>query len=108
MMKIYLTGPMTGLANYNFPAFDTEAKRLRGMGYEVVSPSEFRPVITDWQKTMCRCIAAMVDCDMLAYLPGWESSEGAILEIGLAKRLGKTIIDVQFADLGRTINQGLG
>jgi hypothetical protein len=43
MKWIYLSGPMTGLPDYNHPAFRAEAKRLRALGYTVVNPAEINP-----------------------------------------------------------------
>ena len=38
--RIYLAGPMTGLPEYNYPAFHAEAARLRGLGFHVENPAE--------------------------------------------------------------------
>lgn len=35
MKKIYISGPMTGLLDLNFPAFHAETMRLRSLGYGV-------------------------------------------------------------------------
>jgi hypothetical protein len=32
MKRIYIAGPMTGLPEFNYPAFNAEAQRLRGLG----------------------------------------------------------------------------
>ncbi|WP_319942079.1 DUF4406 domain-containing protein [Pseudomonas quasicaspiana] len=40
MRRIYISGPMTGLPDFNFPAFAAEANRLRGLGFDVVNPAE--------------------------------------------------------------------
>ncbi len=40
-MKLYLSGPMTNIENYNFPEFFRIAKQLRVAGHEVESPAEY-------------------------------------------------------------------
>lgn len=37
-MKIYISGPMSGIRHLNFPAFESAENRLLEMGWEVVSP----------------------------------------------------------------------
>ena len=39
-IKVYLAGPMRGIANFNFPAFDFAAHKLRNQGFYVFSPAE--------------------------------------------------------------------
>ncbi len=40
LVKIYLSGPMSGYPSFNIPAFDDAARQLRANGYQVVSPAE--------------------------------------------------------------------
>lgn len=37
-MRIYISGPMTGIPNHNRPAFDAAAKRLLEQGHFVINP----------------------------------------------------------------------
>ena len=37
-LHVYLAGPMTGIAEFNFPAFDAAAAKLRDLGYVVFNP----------------------------------------------------------------------
>lgn len=37
---IYIAGPMTGIPQHNFPAFDAATKRFRERGFGVVNPAE--------------------------------------------------------------------
>lgn len=87
-MKLYLSGPMTGLPELNFPAFHNAAAELRAMGYEVVNPADLNPDgATSWAQCMRNDIKALCDCDALVLLPGWEASKGAHLEVHVAHRL---------------------
>ena len=35
MKRIYIAGPMTGLPDFNYPAFNAAAARMRALGFEV-------------------------------------------------------------------------
>ena len=95
-MKVYLSGPMTGIQDFNFPAFNAEAARLRAAGLQVVNPAEINPDTTmSWHECMRADIKALCDCDTLALMPGWESSQGAHLELHIAHRLGLRVIQTR-------------
>ena len=87
---LYLCGPMTGLPDFNRPAFHAAAAQLRKAGYRVSNPAETTlPDDTEWQQFMRLGLVEMLeDCDALAYLPGHEASKGARIEIALATGLG--------------------
>ena len=98
--RIYLAGPMTGLPEFNYPAFNAEAARLRALGYAVENPAENEaPADKTWSGYLRLAIAQLVTCDTVALLPGWEKSEGAKLEHHIACHLG--IVRVMAADIGR-------
>jgi len=94
MKRIYISGPMTGLPEQNFPAFHAEAKRLRGLGFEVVNPAEVNAgVNATWEDYLRADLRELLTCDAVALLPGWHGSRGAHFEIQVAHRLGMTIVD---------------
>lgn len=85
--KVYISGPMTGLPDLNFPAFHAAANQLRGLGLDPVNPADINPDSgMTWAACMRADIKALCDCDALALLPGWEASRGAHLELHLAHR----------------------
>lgn len=92
-MKVCLIGPMTGLPDYNYPAFHAEAARLRGLGFEVVSPAElFGPppapgLARPHEVYMRASLKALLDCDAIHCLPGWYNSKGACIEYQVAMAL---------------------
>jgi len=93
-MRLYLCGPMTGIKQYNFPKFMEEAKRLRDAGYDVVNPAEhavfegFDPIAypdivctKERRREFIENDKNLLDeCDGMAMIEGWQSSEGCIEE----------------------------
>lgn len=94
-MKIYLSGPMSGMMGLNFPAFHNAAASLRERGLEVVNPAEINTdVSADRSACLRRDIQALLDCDTIAMLPGWSKSEGATLERQIAITLKMDLYNV--------------
>lgn len=88
--RLYLAGPMTGLPDYNRPAFNAMAAQLRAAGYFVVNPAENGlPADAAWIDHMRRDIELMMinQCTAIALLPGWGQSTGANVEVRLATSL---------------------
>lgn len=89
MTLIYLAGPMSGLENYNYPAFDEAAASLRARGFDVENPAEnAAPPCGSWAGYMRLSIVQMLACDCVVFLPYWDSSKGAQIEMALAKGIG--------------------
>ncbi len=91
-MKIYISGPMTGLPDLNFPAFYAAAAELRAVGLDVVNPAEICPDhAMAWADCMRADIVALMDCDAIVLLDGWVDSKGARLERHIAVQLGMAV-----------------
>jgi hypothetical protein len=89
---LYIAGPMTGLPDFNYPAFNDAAARLRAAGFDVVNPAEDGlPLDAQWHQHLRVAIAKLVTCDAVATLPGWRTSTGALLEVAIAVRLGMRV-----------------
>ena len=92
MKKIYLSGPMRGYTNNNFAAFDAAKKYFTSFGAPeatVVSPADLdRDAGFDGDNNddvhirefAKRDLAAVLDCDVIYMLRGWEKSIGARAE----------------------------
>lgn len=93
-MKLYISGPMTGLPDLNKPAFHGEAARLRALGFEVVDPAELDlgPDAT-WNDYMRKDIAKLVECDGIVMLRNWSRSLGASIERRIAVDLGLKVFN---------------
>jgi hypothetical protein len=86
-MKLYLSGPMTGLVNFNRPTFHVWAARLRRKGYEVSNPADL-PAGWDWARYMDKAEDMLRECDGIALLPGFLDSKGARIELRYALDMG--------------------
>lgn len=93
-MKIYISGPMTGLPEHNFPAFNAKAAELRAQGHEVVNPAELPEIPNGtWADYLKRDLPLLFECEAIYLMGGWFDSKGARLEWHNASELGLRIID---------------
>lgn len=102
-MRLYIAGPMTGLPESNYPAFNAAAARLRALGHTVHNPAENpAPACGTWLGYMRMSLRQIADTDAIVVLPGWADSKGALIEYGLAYDLGLPIFN--YLQLGRLAN----
>lgn len=87
MAKVYIAGPMTGYQDFNRPAFYAAAEILRERGFTVKTPADCYNG-NSWEEGMKHDIPAMLSCDRVSLLDGWEKSRGARLEVFIARELG--------------------
>jgi len=98
--RVYLAGPMTGLPEFNFPAFNAEAAILRAQGLTVINPAEHGIVEgAEWADYLRHDIAGLASCERIHLLRGWENSKGARLEVHIAQQLGMVITRQEGATL---------
>ena len=103
MNSVYISGPMTGYPDLNKKAFDEAEKYLMArddLG-SVVNPIklsesvERRFYLSDkshYYACMKQDIVAIMDCNSVYMLKGWEHSKGAMLEHQVAVFFNKNII----------------
>lgn len=89
--KIYISGRITGLdIDYAISKFKEAEEYVRKeMPYEPVNPFDVCEQNDDftWLDYMRADIIAMMDCDAILMLDNWKESEGATLELEIAKGL---------------------
>jgi hypothetical protein len=92
-LTIYVAGPMAGIADFNYPAFNTAANELRARGYSVLNPADSEAenptpgIAQSWFWYMRRALVMVANSDALCLLPGWQQSPGANFEVNVAEKL---------------------
>lgn len=93
-MRLYVSGPMTGLPEKNYPAFNAKTAELRTAGHVVYNPAEYkdggrpfelRAAFREYTDFIC-------GADAVYMLPGWERSIGARAEHALAVAVGLVVM----------------
>lgn len=103
MGAIYIAGPMTGIPEYNYPAFHAAAARWRDVGWRVFNPAEHTLPTAEQEASltadeiralyMRKDIAWVMESDAVALLPDWQKSKGARAEIEVASVLNLPLYD---------------
>jgi hypothetical protein len=78
---------MSGLPQFNFPAFASATHMLRREGHTVFNPAEHE-MDTYRENLQIDLEWITKEADMLYMLKGWEQSPGAYAEFAVAKALG--------------------
>ncbi|CAI1970441.1 DUF4406 domain-containing protein [Serratia marcescens] len=84
--KVYIAGPMTGLPDFNRPAFFAMAECIKAAGGIPLNPA-ILPDGLSQAEYMDICIAMIRCATRVVFLKGWESSLGARAEMALAVKL---------------------
>lgn len=100
-MRIYVSGPVTGVPGGNRVEFSLAGRRLKYAGHEVDLPTEFVRSGASHEEAMLVCLQRLTGLnfdfqyhraepyyDGVALLDGWEQSEGARLEKQVAEACG--------------------
>lgn len=92
---LYISGPMTGLPDFNIPAFDEAQEKYRTQFCAIANPAN---VTRDWgddqpyEFYMRQALANLIYCTHIVMLKGWRQSRGALLELTMAKACGLTVL----------------
>lgn len=95
---IYIAGPITGVKNY-WEAFEQAEDDISACGYIPLSPAKLPKGMTNAQY-MRTCFAMIDSADAVLFLTDFERSDGAQLERGYCKYIGKPSIPHRRFDNG--------
>lgn len=103
---------MRGYPQYNFPAFEKAAARLRESGHEVFSPAEhdlqngFDPGLGEYEQGFNLRDAMLLDltwiiqkAEAVVCLPSWRDSRGAMAEVHTAFCIGIPVYDEDLEEI---------
>lgn len=87
---VYISGPMSGYIEHNYPTFNRAAAILREAGFTVLNPAEHFGGDHDRPRSeyLRKDIEEVMKAEAVCLLPYWWESAGATLEVALAYNLG--------------------
>jgi len=87
MIRVFLSGPMRGLPEFNHAEFHRVSAELRAAQFEVFSPAELKPGAKERDYLHWGLAWLCQHADVIALLDGWENSRGVRAEIAAARAL---------------------
>lgn len=114
-MRVYISGAISGrpLEEARFE-FQNAQHRLWGAGHEAVNPFYVSPHHScacprargddgagsghEWACYLRGDLAALLGCDAILMLPGWEASHSARLELTVAAAVGLKVMWAEWSD----------
>lgn len=101
-MRVYIAGAITGVKNYEL-TFKQREKELKSMGYQVENPVAIGQALQRMfpydnlthADYMNQTLKALLNCEGISMLNGWENSEGARIEYEVAKATNKIFVEIK-------------
>lgn len=87
MKTIYISGPMTGIKDFNAPEFEKAYMKLQAHDFFPVVPVPFCEG-KEYTEYLRDDLKQLLDCDGIYMLKGWQDSKGAKLEHMVALACG--------------------
>ena len=91
--KVYISGPMQGIEDFNYPAFNQAERELKEAGFVVINPTR-HPEGLEYEQYMQYAMLDVEICDIVMLLPNWTGSPGAKREAKKAYSLDKSVFTV--------------
>lgn len=109
-MRVYVAGPMSGIADHNIPAFRAAAAKCRALGFEVIDPTDQGYGVDHPASWYVRQeLPLLASCDAIALLPGWATSRGARIEVRAAIAMGLRVLRADNGDdIGPVVLNAVG
>lgn len=99
--KVYVAGPMRGQPLLNRPAFFAAEAYLQAQGAWVMHPA-LLPDGWEFDSYLRITTQMLMECEVVAFLPGWQQSEGARKHFTRAHAFGMTLLQLDMTVLTGT------
>ena len=98
--RVYISGPMSGYVDHNFPVFFRAEALAYGLGWSIENPAR-HGVQPGWQwcDYIQRDLEILRNCHAIAMLRNWEESPGAQIELLASRRMGLAVFSLDQDDL---------
>ena len=90
--RIYISLPISGRPPELVALKVKEVKELIRKNHTPVSPLDVNKGVKDYAKCMGNDIEAIINCDAVYFVKGWQSSKGCTAEYEIARIYDKEII----------------
>lgn len=90
---VYLSGPMTGISEWNHRAFHAADQALSSLGVRVLNPAKQPPGLS-WTEYMRADLELLREATAVLMLAGWQDSRGARIEMNMAEVAGLKIVGI--------------
>jgi len=104
--KTYISGKMTGLPNFNYPAFEFMHGRLMDLGvFNILNPAKIANGDTtkSYGFYIRESLKMVAEAEAMIMLNGWEKSKGANLEYQAARAMDIPIFNSDFELIPETL-----